>query len=804
LKQALKSPAEQAVTASVTKPAAVKEVTPATVPELLQRLEQLVNQAVARTEPTPAIGQREAVKATPVEQPLQTALRELKQALEIPVKQAAVATVIKAASVKEVTPETNPAAVEEVTPATVPELLQRLEQLVNQVVAKTEPTPAIGQGEAVKSTPVEQPLQTVLQELKQALMKPVEQAAEATVTIPEGVKEVSPATKLAVVKEVIPATIPELLQKLVQLVNRAVAKTEPTPAIGQGEAVKSTPVEQPLQTVLQELKQALKNPVEQADLATVTIPAGAREDTPATIPELLQKLELLVNREVTRTEPTPSTVPGELVKATLVEQPLQMLMQELKQAVQKPAEQVVAAAATKPASVKVVEPATIPELLKKLEKTLSVAMAEKSGSSVKNLVEQIQELKAVLKKNDAAKVAAVQESSPSTPSTGNETIPIGLLGQMEKMLAAVPTQKIVAEAHDDSNRLLAAHTDRPSSSAAWIEYVVQQQNQAVRPDSLTGQNSATPVVSGEESAVRERMTSAVSEPGSMKSILKNIPPQQTGTAELVESAAATSGKIPDPAEAKPLKADAFTSRTAITPIGHTVERAAPAAKADGSVKSTEPAAFGTIVTAARESESKQQFSFTDGSTQHNAGEKAGNNLANPSSVTNPGGFDLAVQNHDRLQIQPQSETAKTPLQEHIMNQVKEKLENFLPSSRDGAVTMKLNPVELGELTVTLRMENMRLKVDVTAQNQMVKDTIMQNIDNLRETLARQHITIDRFGVSTGGGQQGMHQAFREGRHTSGNIPYGTHGMAHAGTDEIVAPNNVYWEQNETRLVNVRF
>ena len=84
---------------------------------------------------------------------------------------------------------------------------------------------------------------------------------------------------------------------------------------------------------------------------------------------------------------------------------------------------------------------------------------------------------------------------------------------------------------------------------------------------------------------------------------------------------------------------------------------------------------------------------------------------------------------------------------------------------DGSITLKLHPEELGELKINMRMEDQHLKVEITTQNQSVKDALMQNLDILKETLSRQNISMERFDV-TADMKQSMYQGSRDGRHTS--------------------------------------
>ncbi|ACM18869.1 flagellar hook-length control protein FliK [Geotalea daltonii FRC-32] len=95
------------------------------------------------------------------------------------------------------------------------------------------------------------------------------------------------------------------------------------------------------------------------------------------------------------------------------------------------------------------------------------------------------------------------------------------------------------------------------------------------------------------------------------------------------------------------------------------------------------------------------------------------------------------------------EAPATATAESIVSQVKESL--TLHNPKEGRqITLTLNPAELGELKINVSMEGQRLKVEVVAENAMVRDVLMANIDTLKESLSKQNVTMERFNVSTGG------------------------------------------------------
>jgi flagellar hook-length control protein FliK len=100
--------------------------------------------------------------------------------------------------------------------------------------------------------------------------------------------------------------------------------------------------------------------------------------------------------------------------------------------------------------------------------------------------------------------------------------------------------------------------------------------------------------------------------------------------------------------------------------------------------------------------------------------------------------------------------------EQITAQVREKLAEHRFTQDNGQVTIRLNPADLGELKISVRMDDQRLRVEIVAENRTVKDALMENLGSLKEALARQNMEMKQFDVSTGS-RQFFNQGFREGR-----------------------------------------
>ncbi|NVN89781.1 MAG: flagellar hook-length control protein FliK [Desulfuromonadales bacterium] len=101
-----------------------------------------------------------------------------------------------------------------------------------------------------------------------------------------------------------------------------------------------------------------------------------------------------------------------------------------------------------------------------------------------------------------------------------------------------------------------------------------------------------------------------------------------------------------------------------------------------------------------------------------------------------------------------SETLRTNVMEQVVGQVREHVAGRDIKTGAEQIVIRLSPENLGELKLNLRMENQCLKVEIVAENSMVRDTLMKHSDTLKETLARQNITMESFDVSTGSNKNG--------------------------------------------------
>jgi len=147
---------------------------------------------------------------------------------------------------------------------------------------------------------------------------------------------------------------------------------------------------------------------------------------------------------------------------------------------------------------------------------------------------------------------------------------------------------------------------------------------------------------------------------------------------------------------------------------------------------------------------------------------------------------------------------KETINETVLRQVREKLAAPLPGKDTGKVTLRLNPRELGDLTIDIRMENRNVAIEISAQNAVVKEALMQHLDTLKETLARQNITMERFDVSAGAGHGADHsnrQERQQAQQQSNGAAFPFEGYRR---EETVQARHTDWLPREHSLVDMRW
>lgn len=93
--------------------------------------------------------------------------------------------------------------------------------------------------------------------------------------------------------------------------------------------------------------------------------------------------------------------------------------------------------------------------------------------------------------------------------------------------------------------------------------------------------------------------------------------------------------------------------------------------------------------------------------------------------------------------------ARQEVLEQLTQQLRDRLTQHELKTGSQQIKLTLSPENLGELKMNLNLQGQKLSVEIITENRMVRDMIRQNTDALKESLARQNITMESFDVTTG-------------------------------------------------------
>jgi flagellar hook-length control protein FliK len=140
---------------------------------------------------------------------------------------------------------------------------------------------------------------------------------------------------------------------------------------------------------------------------------------------------------------------------------------------------------------------------------------------------------------------------------------------------------------------------------------------------------------------------------------------------------------------------------------------------------------------------------------------------NPDTAQNLSGQPMAEQHKASAvpaKLAP-TEPLRQDIAEQVVPQLKERLDQHDIKAGKQQITLTLSPDSLGEIKMNLNLQGQKLSIEIVTEHRSVREAIMQHVDALKETLARQNITMESFDVTTGGkgsGNQGQNQnAWRE-------------------------------------------
>ncbi len=124
----------------------------------------------------------------------------------------------------------------------------------------------------------------------------------------------------------------------------------------------------------------------------------------------------------------------------------------------------------------------------------------------------------------------------------------------------------------------------------------------------------------------------------------------------------------------------------------------------------------------------------------------------------------ALQHQVTVQDLQQLPLEKAAAQPPVMQQVVDQLAGREIKQGTNQITLNLSPEHLGNIQVNLKLDNQQVRVEIVAEHRAVRDALLQQVDQLKESLSRQHITMESFDATTagnGGLAQQQHNAWRQ-------------------------------------------
>jgi flagellar hook-length control protein FliK len=150
---------------------------------------------------------------------------------------------------------------------------------------------------------------------------------------------------------------------------------------------------------------------------------------------------------------------------------------------------------------------------------------------------------------------------------------------------------------------------------------------------------------------------------------------------------------------------------------------------------------------------------------------------------------------------PRTIEPKSLLHQGILDQIRHGVVSH-DGKGNGRMTIRLNPEELGELQIHVRVEEHQVRVEVVTEHRAVRDFLMGNLDSLKDTMLKQNLSMEKFNVSLGGGN-GFDQASGEGKEAWRNTPKQHYGRENQPADIVPEPRKYVWSGTENSLVDLR-
>lgn len=121
---------------------------------------------------------------------------------------------------------------------------------------------------------------------------------------------------------------------------------------------------------------------------------------------------------------------------------------------------------------------------------------------------------------------------------------------------------------------------------------------------------------------------------------------------------------------------------------------------------------------------------------------------NPATQLESAGLGQAQRQNVQV-VQPAVvEAGRMAPEQQAMKQVTDRLEAHQIKQGADQITLKLSPEHLGNLQLNIRMDEQQVRVEIVAEHRAVRDALLQQVEQLKESLSRQNIKMESFDVTT--------------------------------------------------------
>ena len=142
----------------------------------------------------------------------------------------------------------------------------------------------------------------------------------------------------------------------------------------------------------------------------------------------------------------------------------------------------------------------------------------------------------------------------------------------------------------------------------------------------------------------------------------------------------------------------------------------------------------------------------------------------------------AAQKSEVMTAEKSAENLRSALPEQVSRQVTERLSTHDFRQGKENLSLTLTPEHLGKIQMNFQMDQQNLRIEIVAENRVAREALMQQVDSLKESLARQNVTVEKFEVSTSSGKE-FQQQYQQPQQQQAlySSLYDRHGASRTGT-----------------------